>query len=501
MRRPQSSFLRLLLAGAVLVLNACGGDASPDLEAARQINSSDSSLVRVTPRTAQSTRRVIVFVHGILGDSRKAWVRTDDASGGFVRLLQSHPSTRDGYDIFLFGFPSDLWKSGSFTLSQAADLLRRRTAELFASYEEVYFVAHSMGGLVVLEFLTTDQALLSKVPAIVTYSSPFGGAQIVNIAQHVLKNRALENLKDVNGNDQLVSLHNRWKRIKETVPYAPRVKCAYETADFPGLGKPVVTFSQSTGLCDGVPAPIREDHIGIVKPRTHDDPSFEFLLEALRDDLPGPPRMSITRVADFRGSVCDTTSGERRFSEVLNDTLVFSHRMRDYSLATTPDPGMKVAVFVPAASQPSAATDWQEVIPECECPDGASPCSKRTCTWDKAARVEKRVAQVRWVWTSDRPQAIEGVSVKGRLPVSAVNFRIFLPPDVKLRRHSVTPRDFSCKVSDQRDAGIEAICGPRNQQETTGDAVTLRLIVDAIPCLGKSPGRLSASKRQLSAHR
>jgi pimeloyl-ACP methyl ester carboxylesterase len=465
----------------VVLLGGCSKKVSPDLAAARMLNESTSTFISPMKSTEQSKRRVIIFVHGILGDAQKAWVRSDDSSGGFVRLLQSHPATKGKYDIFLFGFPSDLWKSGSFTLSQAADKLRRETAGLFEKYEEVYFVAHSMGGLVVLEFLTTNQELLPKVPVIVTYSSPFGGApQIVDIAKHVLNNRALENMASIEGNDQLVSLHNRWKRIKETKPYAPRVKCAYETADFPGLGRPIVNFSQSASLCDGVPAPIHENHIDIVKPRKDTDAAFSFLIESLAEDLPGPPRMSITRVADFRGSVCDSKTGTRRYSEILLDTFVFSHRMQNYSLKTVPDQGMDVTVFAPRGS--TDPSTWTKLSANCECANGVEPCSKKTCTWDDAVQVENRIGQVKWIWTSNKPQYIEGVSVKGRLPISAVNFLVQLPPDIKLHGHSVSDADFSCAVEDQGAAGIKASCASKIPQTTTADTVTLRLALDAQPC-------------------
>jgi pimeloyl-ACP methyl ester carboxylesterase len=431
-----------------------------------------------------------VFVHGILGDAVKTWVREDDGEGGFVRLLRSDVTTRDRYDIIQFGFPSEMLKGGSFSVPEAATALHRKLVSLsvFDKYDEVYFVAHSMGGLVTLEMLTTYPKLLRLVPTIVTYSTPFGGApQIVDIAKYVLSNQALQDMEGVDqGNSLLKSLTTRWLAAREEARFAPQVVCAYETVPFVGLGRPIVTFGQATSLCNRI-EPVAEDHLGIAKPRKATDASFEILVQALRSDLPGPERMAIHREVDYSDSTCGP-DGKRHYSEVLRDTYVFSRKRNTYSTKARVNPDMQVSVV--DQNQGGA-----RLVPKCSCAEG-EPCNVQACEWLDTIKVIDRVARITWTWKSDKPQTIEGPAVKGRLPLHSATFVVSLPADAIVVSHGSPTNDVDCAATeDAASKRITAVCRPTSDTGNTTDAVHFQLKLKLPACPAKGPETTPPTRR------
>ena len=92
-------------------------------------------------------------------------------------------------------------------------------------YPAVVFVAHSMGGLVVLrELLTHREDLLPRVRGLVFYATPQEGSQITRIAGHVARNPAIAEMLPGDQNLSLQQLDNEWKAL----PARPTVRCAYE---------------------------------------------------------------------------------------------------------------------------------------------------------------------------------------------------------------------------------------------------------------------------------
>jgi hypothetical protein len=230
---------------------------------------------------------LLLFVHGIFGDTVETWSRTKTDS--LPEMVLATPEFAGKYDAFALGFPSSLVNTGSFNIPEAAAALIMDVSfqQFLTKYERIVMVGHSMGGLVALEALTTDPLLSAKVPLLVTYATPYTGAQVTKLARQVIRNPALHDMLPGDDNAFLLSLSNRWKQAKSQKTLHTTVTCAYETVPLPGLGL-VVSRTSGAGLCDGIADAIAEDHIGIVKPDTNQHPSVKVLVNALRS-LPLAP--------------------------------------------------------------------------------------------------------------------------------------------------------------------------------------------------------------------
>jgi pimeloyl-ACP methyl ester carboxylesterase len=234
----------------------------------------------------------VVFVHGIFGDTLGTW--RNDRGETFFRLLKSQPEIGSQLDIFAFGFTSNMFKSGSFDIREAANKLHESLQyNGVLDYPTVVFVAHSMGGLVVLGHLLTHRELLEKVPLIMLYATPQEGAQIASIADHVAHNPALKQMVPADGNAYLQQLNDDWKSL----PARPHVSCAYEK--LPTYGVLIVPWTSATRFCDGAAVAVETDHIGIVKPDRLEHDSIVVLVNALRQYVVGKNLTAKLETPDF----------------------------------------------------------------------------------------------------------------------------------------------------------------------------------------------------------
>lgn len=125
----------------------------------------------------------IVFVHGLRGHPYKTWTKKDNLS--LPELLEKDELFQK-YDLFTFGY-----KTGVLLRQHRyQEISKLLYTELKArmDYKELYFVAHSMGGLIV-QRLIIDQVeknhleFLKSVKGIVYLSVPFYGAAGGSIAK------------------------------------------------------------------------------------------------------------------------------------------------------------------------------------------------------------------------------------------------------------------------------------------------------------------------------
>ena len=237
----------------------------------------------VEPRV-RGAKIALVFVHGIFGEARDTWTRGKGPS--FFDLLRKNDTIKDKVDIFAFGYPSKFLASGSFDIVDAANKL---TAQLeyndINEYPTVVYVAHSMGGLVVMQQLQNQRdKMLPRVPLVMLYATPTEGAQIASLGKYVLNNPGLANMTPASQNTLLKKLNDDWVSIP--AEKRPKVRCAFEKR--PTKGVVIVEWTSAKGFCSDVAAaPIDEDHENIVKPTRADDDSIVVLVNALRAEVIG----------------------------------------------------------------------------------------------------------------------------------------------------------------------------------------------------------------------
>jgi pimeloyl-ACP methyl ester carboxylesterase len=228
---------------------------------------------------------VIVFVHGVLGDPRTTWIN-ESTKAYWPALMKDDPYFND-FDIFVVGYPSRFWHD-SYSVDELVEVMRRDLddAQVFAKHKHVYFLCHSMGGLVVRGYLTRYQKRAAQIPMIYFFSTPTTGTQVANLARLLSSNRELWGLAPSDANEYLASVQKGWLAAEFSIASY----CAYETLDTYGIR--IVDQESATNLCNRRLDPIDADHIDIVKPRDMKDAPYIAFRSALQEVRPEPIRKS-----------------------------------------------------------------------------------------------------------------------------------------------------------------------------------------------------------------
>lgn len=182
------------------------------------------------------------------------------------------------YDSPLRGRTSSIEEVATRLLRQLDD------AGVFQRYNEIYFIAHSMGGLIVKRVLTdlnrpSHIDKLRHVKAVLYISTPAQGADIAAVGSWLSINPQLGDMRPADLNSFIQSLENQWQNLlrdRDTqFQLFPQSFCAYETK--PTYGIMVISRVYATTRCDENPFPVDEDHTGIVKPASKDADVYKWV--------------------------------------------------------------------------------------------------------------------------------------------------------------------------------------------------------------------------------
>jgi hypothetical protein len=124
---------------------------------------------------------VLIFVHGVLSDSRSCWLSAADSSGTYWPRLVAEDSRFGGDGIYLGGYYTAV-DAGRYEIRNAADellgALSRGGRSSVLARDRLIFVCHSTGGIVVRYILTNnDHLFLQKEVGLVLIASPSYGSR------------------------------------------------------------------------------------------------------------------------------------------------------------------------------------------------------------------------------------------------------------------------------------------------------------------------------------
>lgn len=216
---------------------------------------------------ARPARRNVVVLHGIMGseltvrkgnDSDLVWVHLPRlAAGGISRLrmrqdgtpeTDSHASDmmRKYYLEMLAGLAPDhdaepFWFDWRRDLNESADQLARMVNRRFGPSSEVYFVAHSMGGLVVRTWIKRHAARWNKGCRLIMLGTPNHGSfaipQVITGAHKMVRKLATADLR--HNLSEFTRILNTFPGSCQMLP-SPRVmehmEPLYRAATWPGRG-------------------------------------------------------------------------------------------------------------------------------------------------------------------------------------------------------------------------------------------------------------------------
>lgn len=234
---------------------------------------------------------VVVFIHGVLGDAVGTWT-APGVEGGWPGLMH-RDSSMPAVDIFAVGYLSEPLSKAS-TIEEIANrtLVSLQDEGIFKRYENVVFVAHSMGGLVTKRLLKrlNDEAPSSyqKVKGVTFFSTPAKGSDLAGLAMWMSANPQFQDMSPSDLSSFLQALENDWVTLvvrnhTPEKPY-PISSCAYETLPAKGQ-KIVVPRSMSEEGCNSAPVAFDRDHFGIVKPTDINDEVYKYLKARITEVL------------------------------------------------------------------------------------------------------------------------------------------------------------------------------------------------------------------------
>ena len=207
----------------------------------------------------------IVFVHG-LGDH---WDETWRAAGASETWLQWFAEELPSWRIWTIEYDSSLFGgSPMFFQDRAVNLLDLLTSHHLGA-RPLFFVAHSLGGIIVKQMLRTAeyderfQSVIAATAGVIFLATPHQGASLATLAKALhLPSKLAPQL--VAEEATLRELYN-WYR-KRATRYGIHTRAYVE--QHPGWGFIVVSPSSANPGVGDQPIPLDADHFTIAKPLT-----------------------------------------------------------------------------------------------------------------------------------------------------------------------------------------------------------------------------------------
>ncbi|OAF00682.1 hypothetical protein AYJ54_31040 [Bradyrhizobium centrolobii] len=237
----------------------------------------------------KGTDKIVVFVHGILGDAQGTF--TNETTQAYWPRLVAEDPDMDSFDILAINYDAAL--TSKMSIEQIATVVRTTLEDhrVFDDYNEIYFVCHSMGGLVVKRMLidlwqARSAFLEQQVSGIVFISTPAKGANGANYLELLARLggvRPLVDLRTYDVNTYLQILENQWKDYVDRGrrDRVPRVFVAYETQ--PTHGYLVVPQLYTETPQDDRAYPVTADHLSIVKPADRNSRVYDWVKHRIEE--------------------------------------------------------------------------------------------------------------------------------------------------------------------------------------------------------------------------
>ncbi len=226
-------------------------------------------------------RKIIVFIHGYGGDKMSTW--TNDKGTNWLKLIENDKDFSD-YVVCSVNYPDGKDETWIDLKDQGLWLNRELESMDIVSngrgaYEEVIFVAHSLGNLSLRSALYQNPSLYKyvKIPLIVSLASPSEGTKLADIAKIFTDKKIFDDLTAKNSENYRKKINQEWEKNKGNT----QIRCYYETKKIKAATK-VVGRGSASSVCTSA-APANTDHIGIAKPSGYDDKIYKWVKEDIKN--------------------------------------------------------------------------------------------------------------------------------------------------------------------------------------------------------------------------
>jgi pimeloyl-ACP methyl ester carboxylesterase len=178
----------------------------------------------------------------------------------------------------------------SYNINQLAEDFRLTLSSVISNYKRVIFLAHSMGGLIVRQYLLKYRSVAKQVLFIYFYATPTTGSPMAALVTLFSRNPQFGNLRQVKVDEYLGNLQSDW--LADPSLLAIPSFCAYEIRKT--VTARIVEQESATNLCNRRLDPIDANHIEIVKPQSTRDKPYQAFKSAYLDSLKSTPEQTPT---------------------------------------------------------------------------------------------------------------------------------------------------------------------------------------------------------------
>lgn len=227
-------------------------------------------------------KEAIVFVHGVTGDAVGTW--TNDRTRSYWPELIRRDERFASANVWVFSFYSP-----KIDNAQSIEELARKLGDelradgVFADHDRVFFICHSMGGLIVREMLAQVLPPPEKVPLIYFFGTPSAGAEMAGIVAAISSNPQFANMRPFTRESDVATFSRKWLATAEM----PRARypqkiwsfCAYEIEGFVA-GKIITGSLSASFLCSTSPRGSLANHVTMVKPENRQAEPYTYFASA-----------------------------------------------------------------------------------------------------------------------------------------------------------------------------------------------------------------------------
>lgn len=270
--------------------------------------------------------RLIIFAHGFRSTLASTWGNLGTGKS-WPDLVRSDNRFRD-HDVYLMSYPSAcLSDDPNIHETAKNELARLVDLGIFENYEEIYVIAHSMGGLVVKSLLTRlnrpnekDIAKLRRVKATIFLGTPSQGADLAKLGKIAcFRNPQVRDMEPASMNTWLSALDDSWSELMKDRPEGgyPRSFCAFETKNgYGGVARPVPREATRAD-CDSLPMGLALAHPDLAVPTSIDHNPYFWTMGRIRETAIGIKPHLQSKTDNEDGDIivyveCDIKGGESR---------------------------------------------------------------------------------------------------------------------------------------------------------------------------------------------
>ncbi|WP_044418978.1 hypothetical protein [Halarcobacter anaerophilus] len=234
--------------------------------------------------------KLIVFIHGITG-SINTW-NNEKTSFSFPRILHEE---LNNHSVYIFQYDSNKFSKSTEFYEIVKNLSIELNNIISEKYEEILFIAHSMGGLIAKTLLIdpTLSSISKKVNKLILLATPNNGNFFPKIVSHLSKNPQFNNLKPIDDNIFLQQLTDMWiKKYGNNGTSMNSIQCYCGYEKLKTFLKVLVPLTTVSSPCCDVLKGFNKNHITIAKPDNAEDEVYQWVKKRINTKLSNIEKLS-----------------------------------------------------------------------------------------------------------------------------------------------------------------------------------------------------------------